>query len=308
MSDFNSLGKEYLKPDYSDEETHFDDPIGGPSEDDDDDDEISDYDEAEEDKEVERLSKDREKLTEKTMTQTPFGTPGGGSNPWGGSNNSTWGTNNSPWGQNNNNNNSPWGGSNNRTWGNGNTGSPWGTPSSSSPTWGGGTGTSGKKEIDRDKDYVFCDVLDCLIETLASNGKPGLLPRGIYDMRLRFEVWDKIACFNPKKVFAMIPRNLILSSNGYNSWEVLLNYVICSLSEYLRVPYGNCQILTQIDFNQGKDLIIGAVIKNEKINPASAIHIGLESGLYGQSNRDVLAARRIGIDYIDLGQLMNLYY
>ena len=261
MSDFNSLGKEYLRPDYSEEDTNFDDHIGGPSEDDDlelEDDDVSDYDEGEEDKKIEEISKSREKLTEKIMEQTPFTQ----SSPWGGSNNNTW----------------------------------------------GGGSTTNKKEIDRRKEVVFCDVLDCLIETLASNGKPGLLPRGIYDIRLRFEVWDKIACFNPNRIYAMIPRNLILSSNGYNSWEILLNYVICSLSEYLRVPFGNCQILTQGDFNQGKDVMMNNVIKRDKINRNLAIQIGLESGLYGQSNRDYLASEKVGIDYIDLGQLMNLYY
>lgn len=306
MSDFNSLGKEYLRPDYSEEDTNFDDPIGGPSEDDDleleEDDDVSDYDEGEEDKKIEEISKSREKLTEKIMEQTPFTQ----SSPWGGSNNnsSPWGNNggsNSPWG---NNNGSPWGQSNKPSWGN-NSSSPWG--GSNNNTWGGGS-TTNKKEIDRQKEVVFCDVLDCLIETLASNGKPGLLPRGIYDIRLRFEVWDKIACFNPNRIYAMIPRNLILSSNGYNSWEILLNYVICSLSEYLRVPFGNCQILTQGDFNQGKDVMMNNVIKRDKINRNLAIQIGLESGLYGQSNRDYLASEKVGIDYIDLGQLMNLYY
>ena len=50
------------------------------------------------------------------------------------------------------------------------------------------------------------------------------------------------------------------------------------------------------------------VIKRDKINRNLAIQIGLESGLYGQSNRDYLASEKVGIDYIDLGQLMNLYY
>lgn len=306
MSDFNTEGKEYLRPDYSEEEDpHFDESIG-PSEDDDDDDEISDYDEGEEEEKMEKLTKEQEKLKEKIMTQTPFGQPVGGgasSSPWSQNNNSSpWEqSNNSPWGQNNN--SSPWG-QNKSTWGT-STGPTWGNTGN---TWGGANSVGGKKEIDRQKEVIFCDVLDCLIETLASNGKPGLLPRGIYDIRLRFEVWDKIACFNPQKVFAMIPRNVILSSNGYNSWLVLLEYVICSLSEYLRVPYGHCQILTQKDFNQGKDILMSAALEKEQMKKENAIQIGLESGLYGQSNRDFIASQKIGIDYVDLGQLMNMYY
>ena len=309
---FDDEPKEYLRPDYSEEteKTPYDDPIGGPSEDDDDYD-INDFDEAEEDRAAEKLMNDQEKLNEKIMTQTPFGQPSSSGQQWGtpsgspwtqGGGNS-WGQQSYPWQQNNN---------SRSTWGGNNSSSPWGTSGGNSNFWNGSSGTggqgNGKKEIDRGKEVVFCDVLDCLIETLGSNGRPGLLPRGIYDMRLRFEVWDKIACFNPSRIFAMIPRNLILSSNGSNSWLKLLDYVICSLSEYLRVPYGSCQIVTLRDFGSGKDSLIDSILVKEKIKKSSTIQIGLESGLYGQSNRDILVAQKLGIDYIDLGQLMNMYF
>lgn len=310
---FDDEPKEYLKPDYSEEseKTPYDDPIGGPTEDDDDDDyDINDLDEAEEYRKVEKLMNDQEELNEKIMTQTPFGQPTQspgqqwgttGSSPWTQGGGNSWGQQSYPW-QQSNNPKPTWGGNNN---------SPWSSGGGSN-FWGGSSGTNsqgnGRKEIDRKKEVVFCDVLDCLIETLSSNGRPGLLPRGIYDMRLRFEVWDKIACFNPSRIFAMIPRNLILSSNGSNSWLKLLDYVICSLSEYLRVPYGSCQIITLRDFGNGKDALISSILEKEKIKKSSAIQIGLESGLYGQSNRDILVAERIGIDYVDLGQLMNMYY
>ena len=303
MSDFNSLEKEYLRPDYSEEEDISFDKDIGPSEDDDDDD-INDYDEGEEEKEIERISKDQDKLREKIMTQTPFGQPAGGSSPWPQSNTSQpWGGSSNPWGGGSSNQPS-WGAQRSPTWGGGGGTPQWGGGS----TWSGSGTVSGKREIDRHKEVVFCDVLDCLIETIDSNGRPGFLPRGIYDIKIKFDVWNKIACFNPRKVFAIIPRNLILSSNGYNSWTVLLDYIICSLSEFLRVPYGSCQILTQKDFSQGKEVIIKATLMSEKIDKNSAIQIGLESGLFGQSNRDILAAERAGIEYIDLGQLMSLYY
>ena len=128
-------------------------------------------------------------------------------------------------------------------------------------------------------------------------------------MILDSEVWDKILCFNPNKVYAMVPRNLILSSNGSDSWKIMLEYIVCALSEYLRVPYDHCQILVQNDFGQSKDRMMDAVIsKTRGFDKNSAIQIGLESGLYGQSNRDILAAEKVGIDYIDLGQLLNIYF
>lgn len=301
--------KEYLKPDYS-EEPPYDSSL-----DDDDDDDINDIDEGEEDEKVERITEGQKKLNEKIMQQTPFGqsvsNPGGSSwgsqptsSPWNNNGGSSWGSPNnqqSPWSKPSS---SPWGGSSGgSSWGNGTT-----------PGWGGtgnnswGSNNSGKKEIDRQKQIIFCDVLDCLVETFQSNGKPGLLPRGIYDLRLRFEVWDKILCFNPSRVYAMVPRNLILSSNGSESWRVMLEYIVCALSEYLRVPYNHCQILVQQDFRQTKDKMMNAVIlKTPGFKKEEAIQIGLESGLYGQSNRDILAAQAVGIDYVDLGQLLSIY-
>lgn len=298
MSEFE---KEYLRPDYS-EEISYDSDIGGPSEDDDDE-EVIDDSEAEEEREIEEITKNQNKLKEKIMTQTPFGQQTTGNSSTWGNNYGSWGGNTGPtWNPQPQSN--PWSnpGQNRTGWGN--NGNTWG--GNTGPTWA--NGNTGKKEINRDKDIIFCDVLDCLIETLGSQGKPGLLPRGIYDVRLRFEVWDKIACFNPKKIYAMIPRNLILSSNGSRSWVILLDYVICALSEYLRVSYDSCQVLTQKDFNQSKDVLMEMILKKEKIEKSTALQIGLESGLYGQSNRDFLASQKLGIDYIDLGQLMTLYY
>lgn len=292
MSEFSN-NKVYLRPDYSKEE--IEESIG-PSEDDDDfddddDEDIYDYDEDEEDKEIERLTEKQNKLNEQIMTQTPFGQPVSSNPSWGPQPVST------PWQQTT----TPrWGGTQPAS-------TPW--QQTTTPAWGGTSSTSsGKKEIDRSKQVIFCDVLDCLIETLGSNGRPGLLPRGIYDIRLRFEVWDKLACFNSKKIFAIIPRNLILSSNGSRSWESLLNYVICALSEYIRVPFENFQIITFQTLEQRKEELMRGVISRNKIDKRLVVQIGLESGLYGQSNSDILAAQRLGIDYIDLGQLLSMYY
>lgn len=317
----DSKFKEYLKPNYS-EEPPYD---SSPTEDDDDDDDINDIDEGEEDKKVEKVMEDQKKLNEKIMQQTPFGQSVGGNSggswnqqpaqsPWNNNNNNQSGNS---WGGGNN-NQSPWtprpatgsswgstGGSSG-SWGSSGSSSGWGGSSGSS--WGGGNNNSGKREIDRQKQVIFCDVLDCLVETFQSNGKPGLLPRGIYDIRLRFEVWDKILCFNPSKVYAMVPRNLILSSNGSDSWKIMLEYIVCALSEYLRVPYDHCQILVQKNFSQTKDNLMNSVIQRiPDFNKSLAIQIGLESGLYGQSNRDILAAEKVGIDYVDLGQLLSIY-
>lgn len=297
--------EEIFKKDYminSDSEINYDDPPV----DEEDDEEPADFDEGDEEEKVNNVFNEQDKFNKKIMQQTPFGQP---VNNWGTSNNSqsSWGNTTTP--------GSSWGNTSQQQFPWQRNPSPsWGTSSGSS--WGGGYsspqnnswGSNEKREINRQKKVIFCDVLDCLIETFQSNGKPGLLPRGIYDVRLRFEVWDKLACFNPEKIYAIIPGSLLSSSNGSNSWRVLLDYVICALSEYLRVPYTNCQIIIQSQLGQTKDTVISSVLKGLTYDRDDVIHIGLNSGLYGQSDKDLLTSKNLGIDYLDLGQLLSLYY
>lgn len=289
----------YLAPDYSQDEDDEDlDDI-----DDDDDDDI-DLD-VEDEGEIENYLDNQEQLNNnKNMQTTPFYTPPSTpSNSWGSQPSSPW-SNSSPWG---NTQGSSWGNTNNSS------NNPWQRPST--PTWGSGSswGTrtnfpdQGRKEIDRNKDIIFCDILDCLVETLQSNGNPGLLPRGIYDIRLKFEVWNKIACFNPSRIYAVVPKCLLLSSNGSDSWKVMLDYVMCCLSEYLRIPYYSCQVLVQENLAQTKEDVMRPVVDNISDKKA-AVFIGLSSGLNGQSDRDKLTAQSCGLDYLDLGQLMSMYF
>lgn len=294
--------REYLRPDYSEEEeVPYD---SGPSEDDDIED---DYDPNQEDEgKIEEYLDKQDKLNKEYMQTS--GAYNNGTN-WNNNNNNN---STSPW---NNGNTTPgWGSSwNNKP----SSSTPWGNSSqswnnNSNTPWGNNTSNSnnGKQEIDRKKKVIFCDVLDCLVETFQSGGKPGLLPRGIYDIRLRFEVWDKLGIFSPERIYAMVPRCLLNSSNGSDSWRVMLEYVICSLSEYLRLPYVNCQVLTQTAIGQPKEEMIESILSGGKykIPKEDVVQIGIESGMYGQNNRDQLAAQKCGIDYIDLGQLMTVYW
>ena len=285
--------KTYLAPDY----------------DDDDDDEIEDFDEDIDEEGEDEISENFLDNNQINNTSSKMSTPFGTSNQgtiisWGSTNNSSnlWGggtiQNQSPWSSPHNNpQNNPWSNNSGNFWQKP-TGNSWG---SSSNNWSSGE----KKSIDRTKKIIFCDVLDCLVETYQSNGRPGLLPRGIYDIKFRFDVWDKIACFNPEKIFAMVPRALI-NSNNRHSWVVFLEYVVCSLSEYLRSPYQVCQILLQTELGQPKEDFMMGVLKD--LPKEQVIQIGVNSGLYGQNNSDQIAAMRCNIDYIDLATFMNSYF
>lgn len=290
--------KPYLAPDYDN------------SDDDDDDFIDEDIDEDGEDESTENFLDSQEilKNSSKPMTTTPFSTSPSNNwtqpsttPAWGSGSSSIWGgtqQNNSSIWNSNNNNSSPssfWQPQSKPAWGN--NGSNWGSP------W---NNSSERKEINREKKVIVCDVLDCLVETFQSNGKPGLLPRGIYDIRFRFEVWDKIACFNPEKILAIVPISLLNCSNSNESWKVLLEYIVCSLSEYLRAPYQVCQVLLQTKLGQSKEELIELGLTD--INREDVICLGVNSGMQGQNNRDRIAAMKCGIDYIDLATFMNSYY
>lgn len=202
------------------------------------------------------------------------------------------------------NNKSPWETSNKPSFG---SSGGWGT-SSNNNLWGSSSNisSSDKKTIDRSKKVIICDLLDCLIETVQSDGRPGLLPRGIYDIKLRFDVWSKIGCFNPDRIYALIPRSfLAISPSGTDSVGILTTYIMCALADFLRIPFRNCIGVTQNVIGLRKDLMIAPIlgdIPKEKI-----LFIGLESGLSGQSDRDKVAAEACGVDYIDLNDLLQNY-
>lgn len=199
---------------------------------------------------------------------------------------------------------SPFGGGTSSPWNSGKS-SIWGNPTGTN-TWGSQSNTQ-KEKIDREKKVIFCDFLDCVVETWDSQGRPGYLPRDIYDLKPRFEVWSKIQAFNPEMVYSLIPINLIPNTNGAEGWIKTLEYFCSCLSAYLRIPYTNCTILAQTAIGQPKEELINSIL-SQGINRNSAIYIGIYSGLAGQSNRDQIAAQKCNIDYIDLGILLNNMY
>jgi hypothetical protein len=281
--------KSFIPPDYSDlkgeEELPFDADLSG--DDDDDDGDLVSDEELEHDKIVEELEENKPKMS--------FGS-GFGSKP-------TWGTS---WGdQGNKQENNGWWGSgnsqqqNNGWWGSGSSGgnNGWGTPK---------TGNQNDKPINRDKKVIFIDFFDGLMETYQSNGQAGFLPRAVYDLKPRFEVWTKIAAFNPSYVFGIVQKEFLNDINGIEGWSMVLEGWCCCLSSFLRKQYGCAQILLSTSIYQPKDWVISNALANLK--KEDCIYIGLQSGLYNQSNQDLVTAQKCGIDYVDLNQLLNNMY
>lgn len=267
----------YLPPDYS-EEPPFD---SDDSDDIDDDEDLED--EEEEEKKVE------------FMNTSPFGQPASSPSTWG-SGVSSWNPT-SGWSQPKQDNfwSTPSAGNTSSSWGY----QPWGTPKTQ-PAQGGQV-----QQINREKEIIFIDFFDCMVETYRSEGRPGSLPQAIYDLKPRFEVWQKIMAFNPIQVYAIVQKNLLNDINGADGWKSTLEYFSCCLSSFLRLPYKSVTIIAQQDIYQPKEFVLQSVIHSKNLSTDKYIYIGINSGLSGQSNRDLLAAQNSGIDYIDLGQLLN---
>jgi len=285
--------KSFIPPDYSElmkeEELPFDADLSG--DDDDDDGELVSDEEIEHDKIVEELEEGRKP---DMSFGSGFGSP---------SSKPTWG---SGWGdQNNKQENNWWGSGNNQQsgttgwWGSGSGGNNngWGTPR---------PGSQDGKPINRDKKVIFIDFFDGLMETYQSNGVAGFLPRAVYDLKPRFEVWTKIAAFNPSYVFGIVQKEFLNDINGIEGWTMVLEGWCCCLSSFLRKQYGCAQILMSTSIYQPKDWVIKNVLENLKRE--DCIYIGLQSGLYNQSNQDLITAQNCGIDYVDLNQLLNNMY
>lgn len=289
---------ELIPPDYSDY---------------DEDDALDDFPDDEESLEIERLldeqnnlveeldtrleiEDERDKKREEAMSNSPFPS----SNP-------SWNQGKTaPWDQKQS-QSSSWGSS----------GSPFGSSGSS---WQGNSSWNSKPQTPTppvantvvgptSKRVVICDVLDCLYESWESMGKPNILPRGIFDLKPKFDVWDRIASFNPQRLYIIFPAAELVPGLGSDrmALQITLDYISQSVSTYIRIPRDNCVVLQQMRQFLPKETTLNCAVKDWK-NKEDLVYIGIHSGRWGLSSRDIEAAKNIGISYIDLYNLIDGKY
>lgn len=231
-----------------------------------------------------------------------------GSTPWGNNNynnggSSFWGNNNG----NNNNNSSPWG---NNNGGNNSWGANFNNPANNTP-WGNNNNNNGMQIIDRSKKLVICDFLDCIAETIDSNGNPGMTPRNICDLVPVYKAWIKIRAFNPKAITLIIPMMMTDPSNDSqdHGWGLAIKYYCSMLCSFLEIERTNCRTSNQEYLSQSKDELLRNALKinAEYFSKSETIYIGTQSGFFNQSNADKLAADINGVDYVDLRQLIEKF-
>lgn len=315
-SDFD---KELIPPDYT----------GHPEEDDDDDDVLFDLDDDDDDYDedearIEKLLDEQEDLHRSENSRKEEKLDMSNSNPFSNNNTPVWGTGatqstqgKAPWESTPPPAKPAWGtsgsgwGSSGSGWGSGS----WNSGQSNSSPWSQGqvkvnnpSPNSTTLTAVKRKKVVICDVLDCLYESWESNGRPNILPRAIFDLKPKFDVWDKLASFNPQKIYIIFPAGELVPSFGNrDAASVCLEYIAQSLSTYLRIPRRNCTILQQMQQGIPKSKTLFGALKDWK-NKDDMVYIGICSGRWGLSERDKDAAHEIGIDYIDMYNLLDGRY
>ena len=163
----------------------------------------------------------------------------------------------------------------------------------------------------KNKKVIFCDLDGTLIETISGE----TFPKGIWDMKFRFDVLDAIKKLNPEYIFIVSNQGGIESGfvdrddfrskseyiaraiDGYCDCKCYAMYCLTNdKSNTYRKP-NTGMLETLLELNVGDDF--------DSIKPTSLM-IGDASGKEGQfSDSDKKTAENFGIDYIDVNDFVK---
>lgn len=169
------------------------------------------------------------------------------------------------------------------------------------------------KNIDlKNKKVLFCDLDGTLIETISGE----TFPKGIWDMRIKFDVLDAIKKLNPQFIF-------IVSNQGGIEIELVDEYNFCKKLYYVEratEEYCGCECHGMYCDTNDKSSpwrkpntgmleyltnnYTGYVLNSIK---HVSLMIGDASGKEGQfSDSDKKTAENFGIDYMDVNDFVNV--
>lgn len=163
-------------------------------------------------------------------------------------------------------------------------------------------------------DIIFSDLDGTLINTISGE----TFPKGIWDMKIRFEVLDKIKEIKPKCLLIVTNQGGI--EKGFvnrRNFEFKMEYLCRSIKEYteISVEYSYCEknnhaykyrkpntgMLDSLIYK----MINRGIIKNE-IETDKMLMIGDASGKEGQfSDSDKKTAENFSIDYMDVDDFVK---
>ena len=161
------------------------------------------------------------------------------------------------------------------------------------------------------KTVIFCDLDGTLIETISGE----TFPKGIWDMRIKFDVLDAIKKLNPE--YILIVSNQGGIESGFVDeldFRTKLTYIAISICEYCR-----CKCYTMYCRTNDKSdpyrkpnvgmlesLLASYVGDDFDYIKQKSLMIGDASGKEGQfSDSDKKTAENFGIDYMDVNDFIN---
>ena len=163
----------------------------------------------------------------------------------------------------------------------------------------------------KNKKILFCDLDGTLIETISGS----TFPKGIWDMKLRFDVLDAICKLDPE--YILIVSNQGGIESGFvdrHDFKSKSEYITRAIREYCECKcYGMyCETNAKSDIyrkpNTGmlENLIESYVGDDIEYIKQKSLMIGDASGKEGQfSDSDKKTAENFGIDYMDVNDFIK---
>ena len=160
---------------------------------------------------------------------------------------------------------------------------------------------------------IFSDLDGTLISTISGE----TFSKGIWDMKFKFDVLNKIKEIKPEYLLIVTNQGGIESGfvNAYN-FRAKLEYITRAISEYCDCKcYGtycssNDKLNPHCKPNTGmlEDLLKNTVGYNFNYIKSVSLMIGDASGKEGQfSDSDKKTAENFGIDYMDVDDFVNMH-
>ena len=163
---------------------------------------------------------------------------------------------------------------------------------------------------------LFTDLDDTLIKT--HSGKT--FPQGIWDMRLRYDIFDKIKELEPEYVFIISNQGGIGTFINENDFLIKMDYVEAALNSYIKHPKLKTVQSMYCPSNDKNDKfrkpnagMIDYFVKKYNLfkdyTKEDFLMIGDASGKEGQfSNSDLKTALNYGIKYLDVEDFRRITF
>lgn len=163
----------------------------------------------------------------------------------------------------------------------------------------------------KSKTVIFCDLDGTLIDTISGE----TFPKGIWDMRIKFDVLDAIKKLNPKYILIVSNQGGIESGfvDAYD-FSVKSEYIGRAIREYCgcQCYCEYCETNNKQDYYRKPNIGMLNLLTETYVGDdfdyikSKSLMIGDASGKEGQfSDTDKKTAENFGIDYLDVDDFVD---